>query len=192
MSAGTVVARFRDKLARGDAVNALRRHVAMRVDQAWVMSGYRLVRVADPQPVEPFDGSVRIALITVNFGTTRLLKLLLLTIVSSRPLGLVRRSSSSTTAPTMTTWRSCAELTTRLPHVELVERRHLLYHAHGLRAGVRRLKVVEGEVDPADRCNVYLFCDPDVVFRSPDALADLATTIVEADAALAGEFAWQR
>ena len=76
--------------------------------------------------------------------------------------------------------------------MELVERHHLLDHAHGLRAGIARLRAVEHDLEASERCNVYLFCDPDVIFRSADALRELGTTIVVADAALAGEWRGRR
>ena len=76
--------------------------------------------------------------------------------------------------------------------MELVERHRLLHHGPGLRAGVSHVRAAEYDVGPAGRCNVYLFCDPDVIFRSVDALRELSATIVAADAGLAGEWRGDR
>jgi hypothetical protein len=190
-SPGTVLARFRQKLASGDALDSIRRHTAMRVDQAWVLGRHHVARVASRRRPEPFDGTVRIGLITVNFRTTRFLKLLLLTLGEQSAVDLVRRLVIVDNGSDADDVAFLRRLTTVLPRVELVERRHFLDHASGLRAGVRWLTIVDREVDSEERCNVLLLCDTDVAFRSPDALRDLAATVVREDAALVGEWRGQ-
>ena len=183
-----LTARVREKVAAGEALATTRRHLAMRADQVWVLSGHCLARVVGRRSPDPFDGSVRIALITVNFGTMRFIKLLLLTLAEQSAVGLVHRIVIVDNGSAEEEVLFLRRLTRRLVQVDVVERHHLLDHARGLRAGVRRLQVLEREADAEDRCNVYLFCDPDVVFRSPRALAELAASIAGTDAALAGEW----
>src|SRR5829696_4730050 len=116
----------------------------MRADQAWVLARHHVARIIrSPSNPEPFDGSVRIALITVNFGTTRFLKLLLATLAEQSDIELVRRIVIVDNGSDEDDVAFLRQLAARAPRVELVERRHLLDHARGLRAGVRRLKRVE-------------------------------------------------
>ena len=187
-SGGAILARFRRQLVNGHVLDAVRRHTAMRVDQAWVLAWHHMDRVARRPPPEPFDGTVRIGLITVNFRSTRFLKLLLLTLGEQSAVDLVRRVVIVDNGSNERDVAFLRQLTNRVPGVELVERRHLLDHARGLRAGVRWLTIVDREDDTRESCNVLLLCDTDVVFRSPDALRELASTIVDDDAALAGEW----
>jgi hypothetical protein len=56
------------------------------VDQAWTLARSKLER---KDPVAPFDGDPRFALLTVNFSTTRYLKLMLLTLTDQNALSRV-------------------------------------------------------------------------------------------------------
>jgi hypothetical protein len=74
-----------------------------------------------------------------------------------------------------------------VPEVEVVQNRHFLNHARGIRSGLAALARVEHDVARAQRTNLVLFCDPDVVFRQPDALVALVSTLTVNDGAFAGE-----
>ena len=154
------------------------------VDQAWTLVAKR---VFWRRRVESFDGDPRFALLTVNFSTTHYLKLLLLTLGEQRGLGLVHRiviadNDSRDGGPAF-----LRALSARVPRVELVEHRRFLNHARGMRGALRGLDRVEAREPEAERTNLLLFCDTDVVFRNPEALVDLAAATVANDAALVGE-----
>lgn len=129
----------------------------------------------------PFDGDPRLALVTVNFSTTRYLKLMLCTLGEQSALWLLERivvvdnGSRDGGRPFL---RALAD---RVPRIHLVERRLWLNHAAGMRAGVRALHPI------APSPNMLVFCDPDVVFRNPDTLLRLAAAMADHDAAFAGE-----
>ena len=65
-----------------------RRQIEERVDQAWTMSWHKFKR---KRMGPPFDGEPRFALITVNYSTTRYLKLMLLTLAEQSSLKLLKR-----------------------------------------------------------------------------------------------------
>ena len=180
---GSVVARWRDATSPWAS------------DQVWVLSRHHLARMLrrpGPGTIEPFDGSVRFAIIVVNFSTTRFLKLLLLTLAEQTALGLVHRIVIVDNGSVDGGVPFLRQLAGRSPRVGLVERHRLLDHAHGIRAGVSQLRADEHDVDATSRCNVYLFSDPDVIFRDVNALHELAATVVSADAALVGEWRGDR
>src|SRR5262249_37178882 len=76
------------RLRGPDGVNRLRRQLEQRVDQAWALGRSTPDRTAS---VPPFDGDPRFALLTVNFSTTRYLKLMLLTLTDQDALSRVQR-----------------------------------------------------------------------------------------------------
>lgn len=163
------------------SVDAARRHLAMRTDQIAAIARHRL---APPRRV-PLGTDPRLALVTVNFSTTRYLKLMLLTLGEQDRLDVLARvvvvdHASRDGGPTF-----LARLSQEVPRLHLVTRRHFLHHATGMRAGVRALDRVDGS-DPA-AANLLLFCDPDVVFRSPHTLGLVADAAVGARAAVLGE-----
>jgi hypothetical protein len=82
------------RLRGADGRNRLRRPLEQRVDQAWTMARSRLEHA---RPVVPFDGDPRFAVLTVNFSTTRYLKLMLLTLTARAPSPTCIESSLSTT-----------------------------------------------------------------------------------------------
>ncbi len=157
----------------------------MRADQAVTVGTRRLTRGA---PVPHFDGTPRFALLTVNFSTTRYLKLMLLTLAEQRDLSPVARivivdhRSRDGGLPFL------RELARRVERVHLVERGRLASHARGMRRAVRAVGRSETGVPFNRRANLLLFCDPDVIFLNADTVSDLATAVVQRDAALAGEF----
>jgi hypothetical protein len=166
------------------SIDTGRRRAEAAADRGWAVARHRL----GPLPqVAPFDDDVRFAIVTVNASTTRYLKLMLATLSEQRQLGLVHRlvvvdqRSGDGGLPFV---RSLAETAAR---VELVELRTFLNHARGMRAGMRALDRVERGIAVDARANVVLFVDPDVAFRNPDALGDLATSMLAFDAVLAGE-----
>jgi hypothetical protein len=133
----------------------------------------------------PLDGSPRLALVTVNFSTTRYLELMLLTLAEQERLDLVERIVVVDNGSRDGGIELLRQLAAEIPRLHLVERRHRLTHGAGMRAGVRALDRLDaGSARPA---NVVLFCDADVVFRDRRALATVAEAIAETSAALVGE-----
>jgi hypothetical protein len=65
-----------------------RRRLEERIDQAWTMSWHKFKR---QRMGPPFDGEPRFALISVNYSTTRYLKLMLLTLAEQSSLQLLKR-----------------------------------------------------------------------------------------------------
>lgn len=142
-------------------------------------------RIRRPPPVPPFDGDPRLALITVNFSTTRYLKLLLLTLSEQDHLGLLHRITIVDNASLDGGAELVDRLALRVPRLQAVHRRHWLGHGPGLRAGLRDLDAAESADDrPA---NAVVFCGTDVVFRSPSVLMTLAGVLIEHRPALIGE-----
>jgi hypothetical protein len=172
------------RLRGPDGRNRLRRHLEQRVDQAWALGRWRLEHA---RPVAPFDGDPRVAVLTVNFSTTRYLKLMLLTLTDQTALSNVHRiivvdnRSRDGGVPFL------RALARRVDRVHLVEHRHFLNHARGMRSCVRTLDRVEAEEPAVTRSNLLLFCDPDVVFVNPSTVLDIGDAVVEHHAAFAGE-----
>ncbi len=169
---------------RADLVGAVRRRVEQGVDQVVTRTRHRL---GAPGAVAPFDGDPRLALVTVNFSTTRYLKLMLCTLGEQSALWflqhvvIVDNGSRDGGLPFL------RRLADRVPRVLLVERHHFPSHAAGMRAGIAAIDAADRTNPPDERAGILVFCDPDVVFRNADALLDLAAVVVEHDAAFAGE-----
>lgn len=131
------------------------------------------------------EGRARFALVTVNFSTTRYVKLLLLTLCEQESLPdrlarivIVDNGSKDGGADFL------RSLDSAVPGVSLVFRAHWLHHGAAMRAGVRALDRSDAaDVQPA---NVILFSDPDVIFRDSRTLVQLAAEFDDG-AALAGE-----
>lgn len=139
-----------------------------------------------PRPAVPgFDGSPRLALVTVNFSTTRYLELMLLTLAEQERLDLVERIVVVDNGSRDGGVELLRRLAEEIPRLHLVERRRRLTHGAGMRAGVRALDRLDA--DGPLPANVLLFCDTDVVFRHPQALAAVAGAVAETGAALVGE-----
>jgi hypothetical protein len=172
------------RLRGPDGPNRLRRYVEQRVDQAWTLARSMLEPATT---VAPFDGDPRFALLTVNFSTTRYLKLMLLTLTEQNALNRLQRIVVVDNGS-----RDCGlpflrALARRVDRVHLTEHRHFVNHARGMRSCVRALDRVEAGEPVAPPSNLLLFCDPDVIFLNPATLLDLGAAVVEDDAAFAGE-----
>jgi hypothetical protein len=167
-----------------DGPNRLRRYLEQRIDQAWTLARWRLEHVG---PVPPFDGEPRFALLTVNFSTTRYLKLMLLSLTEQSALPQVHRiiivdnRSRDGGVPFL------RALAGRVDRVHLAEHSHFLNHARGMRACIRTLDRVETAGPAETPSNLLLFCDPDVIFLNPATLLDLGRAVVEHDGVFAGE-----
>jgi hypothetical protein len=164
--------------------NRLRRQGEMRLDQAWAVARKRFGRTP---AVDAFDGDPRLALLTVNFSTTRYLKLMLLTLGEQEGLGLLNRVVVADNRSRDGGRLFLSSLSERVERLHLVENRVFLNHARGMRRALGELDRVEADHPAAERSNLLLYCDPDVIFRSPEALLDLAASVAGHDAAFAGE-----
>ena len=177
--------RLQTSRARGDPImRTLRRHLEERADQASARAYHRF---GPSRRVAPFDGDPRLALISVNFSTTRYVKLMLCTLAEQSELWflqhilIVDNHSRDGGVPFL------RALAARVPRVHLVERRRFLNHAAGMRAGLRSLDRVERGLPQDQRSGLIVFCDPDVVFRNESTLLDLSSAVIRHDAAFAGE-----
>jgi hypothetical protein len=174
-----------ERLRGPDGANRLRRLAEQRLDQAWALAQWKLERAS---LVAAFDGDPRFALLTVNFSTTRYLKLMLLTLTDQEALSRVQRIIIVDNRSLDGGVPFLRALARRVDRVQLVEHRHFLNHARGMRSCVRALDRMEAEAPGVAPANLLLFCDPDVVFVNPATLRDLGDAIVEHDAAFVGEF----
>ena len=156
----------------------------MRLDQVWAVSRKRLGRVPG---VGAFDGDPRFALLTVNFSTTRYLKLMLLTLSEQEELGLLSRIVIADNRSRDGGRPFLRGLSERVDQLHVVENRLFLNHARGMRRALVELDRVEAGLPAAERSNLLLFCDTDVVFLSSQVLLDLAASMVGHEAAFAGE-----
>ena len=168
----------------GNRISTLWRQAELKTDQAWTLLRWKL---GSRPSVENFDGDPRLALITVNFSTTRYLKLMLLTLCEQRDLHLVHRivivdnDSRDGGKPFLRRLAACVQ------RLHLVENRFFPTHARGLRKGVAFLDQYEASGSTSRPCNLFLFCDTDVIFLNPRTLTDLTAALAEPKAALAGE-----
>ena len=137
--------------------------------------------------MENFDGDPRLALIAVNFSTTCYLKLMLLTLCEQRDLHRVHRivivdnDSRDEGKPFLRRLAACVQ------RLHLVENHFFPTHAQGLRNGAAFLNQYEASGSTSRPCNLFLFCDTDVIFLNPRTLTDLTAALAEPKAALAGE-----
>ena len=164
--------------------NRVRRQVEMRLDQAWAVTRSRFGRTP---AVDPFDGDPRVALLTVNFSTTRYLKLMLLTLSEQEELDLLNRVVVADNRSRDGGRPLLRRLSEPVDRLHLVENRMFLNHARGMRRALGELDRVEAGLPAAERSNLLLFCDADVIFLSPEVLLDLAASVIVHDAALVGE-----
>lgn len=163
-------------------LRTVRRRSSMVLDE---LAARAWQRVRPPRASPSFDGDPRLALITVNFSTTRYLKLMLLTLSEQEHLGLLHRIVIVDNASLDGGAELADRLAARVPRLHVVHRRHWLGHGPGLRAGVRELAAAEAHEDrPA---NAVVFCDTDVVFRSPSVLTTVAAALIEHRPAVMGE-----
>ena len=159
-----------------DRLNAARRHTEQRLDQAWALTA---ARMTPSGRVPRFDGDPRFGIVTVNASTTRYVKLMLLTLSEQAHVAdLVREIVIVDNDSRDQGLRFLRELSQRVESIRLVELRAFKNHARGMRAGVRAL---------TPDANLVLFCDPDVVWRNPETLLDIAAVMVVHGAGIAGE-----
>ena len=153
------------------------------IDGAWAPAVHRLHRpLVVASGVRP-----RVALITVNFSTTRHLELMLATLAEQSGLDCLDRIVIVDNGSRDGGLGFLRSLAAQASRVELVERRRFPTHAHGMRAGIAALDRLERRVEPDRRADYVLFCDSDVIWRDPEALSELVGRADNADAALAGE-----
>ncbi|HEX5587905.1 MAG TPA: hypothetical protein VFZ17_11400 [Acidimicrobiia bacterium] len=177
--------RRRWKRLRGpDGLHALRRYAEQRADQLLTVAWHRY---GPPVRVAPFDGDPRLALVTVNFSTTRYLKLMLCTLGEQSARWFVRHLVVVDNASRDGGPEFLRALEARVPRLHLVERRHFLSHAQGMRAGLRALATVERAEPTAERTNVVVGCDTDVVFRDDDALLGVSAQLAAMGGVFLGE-----
>jgi glycosyltransferase involved in cell wall biosynthesis len=167
-----------------DPIHTLHRHGQELLDQIATRCYHRLGPLDD---ATPFDGDPRLAVVTVNFSTTRFLKLMLCTLADQSELWFVQRLIVVDNDSRDGGVQFLRELDARVPRFHLVERRHFLSHAAGMRAGIRAVDCIDQGLTPEERVNLILLCDPDVVFRDPSTLRDVSAAIVQTNGALAGE-----
>lgn len=127
-----------------------------------------------------FDGDVRFAIVTVNYSTTRWLKLLLLTLSEQQDLERVSDIVIVDNASRDGGRSLLRRLAACVPRIVLVENDHFLSHARGMRLGIRALD------RSASNANVILSVDADVVFLRPDAILNVGRVFTDG-AVLAGE-----
>ncbi|MGH9033296.1 MAG: hypothetical protein ACRDZV_14330, partial [Acidimicrobiia bacterium] len=125
---------------------------------------------------------------TVNCSTTHELKLSLLTLCDQTGLEAVGRIVIADNGSRDGGIQFLRKLDERVDRVHLVRNRLFLNHARGMRRCLRALDEIEQDDPESARANLLLFCDPDVIFRRPDTLKDLSSTIRGTDASLVGEF----
>lgn len=164
------------------SLDKVRRHAGQRADQLFAMAGRRL----GPRPDTPaWDGDPRIALLTVNFSTTRYLKLMLSTLAEQDDLDLLHRIVICDNASRDNPEPLLSALESGIDRVTVIRNPRPYSHARGMRSALRALR--EAEQYDARPANILLFCDTDVVFRNPGTLRALADLFVDEGVAFAGE-----
>ncbi|MFI5047672.1 MAG: glycosyltransferase family 2 protein, partial [Acidimicrobiia bacterium] len=119
-----------------DGAYAARRALEQRVDRVGAIAWHRF---GPSSHVPPFDGDPRLAMVTVNFSTTRYLKLMLCTLGEQRELWFLHRIVLADNGSRDGGLPFLRALDARVPRLHLVERRRRLTHAGGMRAGTRAL-----------------------------------------------------
>lgn len=162
-------------------VDKIRRHLLERIDQVWAVA---LRRLSPKRAIVQFDGNPRIALLTVNFSTTRYLKLMLLTLAEQDRLDLLSQVIICDNGSTDDAQEFLAALDKQVNKIKVVHNTYLHSHANGMRLALKTLSRCENKVLPA---NILLFSDTDVIFLNPNTLQSLASTFVNNNIAFAGE-----
>jgi hypothetical protein len=167
-----------------EPVNKGRRRIEQRLDQVSTRA-VRAVRGPEWAPV--FDGAPRFALLTVNFSTTRYLKLMLASLLEQDRPDLLTRIVICDNRSRDGGLPFLRRLAAAVPKVHLVERRLLTSHARGMRACIRTLDGLDRDAPAHEAANVLLECDTDVVFRRPDTLRSLQAVFQPGAVAFAGQ-----
>ena len=171
-----------------ERIAAARRRASMTADRVFASAYKELggLPVAKERVAVPPAATDRpsIAIVTVNFSTTRYLKLLLLTLAAQESIGLVSQIVVVDNSSLDDDSGFLSELDSRCTNVTVVRRRHWLYHGPAMRAGLRAVeRSCNGPTEPS----VILFTDTDVVFRDRQTIGALSD-VFSAGAAFAGEF----
>jgi hypothetical protein len=124
---------------------------------------------------------------TVNRSTTRYLKLMLLTLAEQDALEVLHRIVIVDNRSLDGGAAFPDALAAACPTVLAVHNRHFLNHARGMRSGLAALAAAEAVDHDEPATNLVLFVDPDVVFRDPEALSSMVSSLTVDDAAFAGE-----
>lgn len=160
-----------------------RRQVSQRLDQGFALLSHRL----RPALRVTWHGKVRFALLTVNYDTTRYLKLMLLTLGELDHLDLLDRLVIVDQNSRDGGQSFLAGLAQRCSRCSVVHRRWWLHHAPGMRAAIGSLDDEDRSREKDQMPTVLLHVDPDVIFRDKGTLQALAACFDEPDVAFAGE-----
>ena len=154
------------------------------LDQAAART-WRRLRGSGDAPA--FDGEPRFALLSVNYSTTRWLKLMLRSLVDLEGLERLVRVVICDNGSRDGGVDFLRALATASARMMLVENCWWTHHARGMRLAIRALQAAERDQPENSRCNVLLFVDPDVQFLRADTLTALAERFVGGETAFAGE-----
>ncbi len=167
-----------------EPINRIRRRSAQLADQL-AASAHRRLRGGN-RPLD-WNGDARFALLTVNFHTTRYLKLMLLSLAEQDNLALLDRLIIVDNGSKDSGLPFLKSLAKHSNTIELVENRRWTHHARGMRLAWSALDRGDAERTDDDIANVLLFCDPDVLFLRSDTLSALASCFQDPQTSHAGE-----
>lgn len=167
-----------------ELLNRFRRRGLQTLDQL----GVRLYRPwTTATGVAPWDGAPRIAVLTVNFHTTRWLKAMLLSLGEQddahalTDLVIVDNGSRDGGMPFL---RALEQAHGKIHVLENARRQH---HAGGMRAGLTLLETLDASRNPEERANICLFCDPDLLLLAKDVIERVAECFGDPAHSHAGE-----
>ncbi|MFA6302811.1 MAG: hypothetical protein WC627_06730 [Legionella sp.] len=160
----------------------IRRRCLERTDQALALCVRRL------QPAyttAPFDNNPRFALLTVNFSTTRYLKLMLLTLAKQNQLDQLTNLIICDNASIDDAQPFLDALDSQVAKIQVIRNRYFLSHARGMRMALKALR--NADKNKPQAANIVLFCDTDVIFLNPATLQDIGSAFVMDNAGFVGE-----
>ncbi len=167
-----------------ETLNRMRRKRAQWMDQL-AAKARRKFRGGN-LPVE-WNGNPHFALLTVNFHSTRYLKMMLLSLCEQNDLQRLERLVIVDNGSQDGGLPFLQALAERCEKVLLVENRRWNNHARGMRLGLAALDEYDGEKADSACANVLLFCDPDVLFLRTDTLSEVAQVFSDPAVSHAGE-----
>ena len=173
---------------KGDRFGSIRRRCEENLDQVITLLRWKIITKSKACY---FDGIPRIALITVNFSTTRYLKLMLLTLCEQAGLSMIYRIIIVDNDSRDGGQIFLRNLAKNIGCIELIENNYFTSHARGLRIGFSNLEKIEADCTQ-EKTNLLLFCDTDIIFLNPKTLLDITNSLIESNAALAGELSVQQ
>lgn len=165
-------------------VNKFRRRIEQVADQ-FLIAASRLS--ATPPLINPYDNSnPRVSLITVNYNTLELAKLMLLTfselISGTTKVQHVVVVDNGSKDGSLNFFQKFTDSSI----VKCVRNKGLSNHASGLRFGINHIANIELKTDVNKRTNLYLIVDSDIIFlKNP--LPTMINQINEQEAGLIGE-----